>query len=85
MLFNFSPQYNLFYPSGIKYLPTLTRPLIGQQLVPFLATALKAAHCISTHVITSPIVKAALIYICEKKIKQSGNIKSQKKCRKINN
>lgn len=51
-----------------KGLPTLTSPLIGQQLVAFLATALEAAHGISTHMITSPIVKTALINICEQKI-----------------
>lgn len=85
MLLVNSPQDNLFHPRGRKRLkgqPTLTSPLIGQQLVAFLATALKAAHCIPTHMITSPIVKAALINICEQKIiKRSGYIKSQQKCK----
>lgn len=39
----------------------LTSSLIGQQLVAFLAAALKAAHCVSAHVITPPIVETALI------------------------
>lgn len=45
----------------------MTSSLIGQQLVAFLAAALKAAHCVSTHMITPPIVKTALINVCEQK------------------
>lgn len=77
------PQQNLFYLSGKRKpeeLPTLTRSLVGQQLVAFLAAALKAAHCVSTHVIAPPIVKTALINVCEQKIiKKSGYIKSSQK------
>lgn len=67
----------------MKYLkgqPTLTSPLIGQQLVAFLAAALKAAHRISTHMVTSPIVKAALVNICEQKIiKRSAHTTSHQR------
>lgn len=60
-----------------KGLPTLTSSLIGQQLVAFLAAALKASHRVSTHMITSPIVKTALINICGKR--KSSSRQSQKK------
>lgn len=41
----------------------LTRSLVGQQLVAFLAAALEAADCVSTHMIAAPIVKTALINV----------------------
>lgn len=56
-------------------LPTLTSPLIGQQLVAFLATALEAAHCISTHMIASPVVEAALVNIYQQKNQSTENVK----------
>lgn len=45
-------------------LRTLTGPLVGQQLVAFLAAALETAHRVSTHMITSAVVEAALVDIC---------------------
>lgn len=55
----------------------MTSPLIGQQLVAFLAAALKAAHCVSTHMITPPIVETALVNVWEQKIiEKTGHVKS---------
>lgn len=57
--------FNLHAKGQETLLPTLTSPLIGQQLVAFLAAALKAAHCVSTHVVTSAVVETTLINICK--------------------
>lgn len=46
------------YLGGI---PTLTSPLVGQQLVAFFAAALEAAHRIPTHVIAAAVIEAALV------------------------
>lgn len=60
-----------------KELRTLTGPLIGQQLVAFLAAALKTAHRVSTHMITSTIVEAALVNICGQRfIGRSGCVRA---------
>lgn len=53
----------------------MTRSLVGQQLVAFLAAALEAAHRVSTHVITPPVVETALVNVCGQKIMHSGRIK----------
>lgn len=44
---------------------TLTSPFIGQQLVAFLAAALKAADRVPTHVVTSPVVQTAFVDVWE--------------------
>lgn len=51
--------------------PTLTRPLIGQKLVAFLAAALEASHRISTHVIAAAVVEAALVDIFKQRPKHT--------------
>lgn len=53
----------LTYLGGI---PTLTSPLVGQQLVAFFAAALEAAHRIPAHVIATAVVEAALVNIFKK-------------------
>lgn len=42
---------------------TLATPLVDEQLVAFLAAAFEAANRVSTHVVTAPVVQAALIYV----------------------
>lgn len=50
-------------------IPTLTSPLVGQQLVAFFAAALEAAHRIPTHVIAPAVVEAALVNIFKTEMK----------------
>lgn len=57
----------VFNVTNWNALPTLTSSLVGQQLVAFLAAALKAAHSVSAHMITPPIVETTLINVWEQK------------------
>lgn len=52
-------------------IPTLTSPLVGQQLVAFFAAALEAAHRIPTHVIAAAVVEAALVNVFKTEMKAS--------------
>lgn len=66
-----------YFKVALNKLPTLASPFIGQQLVAFLAAALEAAHRVSAHMITPPVVQTALIDVCGEIIfMRFGKIKS---------
>lgn len=46
-----------------KCVPTLTRPLIGEQLVALPAATLEASHCVAANLIAAAVAHAALVNI----------------------
>lgn len=46
-----------------KCVPTLTGPLIGEQLVALPAATLEASHCVPANLVTAAVTYAALINI----------------------